>query len=182
MTDQQIIEQILDPSQSEKGFRALISQYKEQIYYVIRRIVLVHEDADDVFQNTMIKIFNNLKKFEQKSSLYTWMYKIATNEAISHLRSRKRLGMMDNNIPEDISESMLTADDYFEGDKLQLELQKAVAALPEKQREVFNLKYYEEMKYSDMSKILGTTEGALKASYFHAVQKIESHIIKANLV
>jgi RNA polymerase sigma factor (sigma-70 family) len=182
LTDQELISMLLNPVESEKGFRLLISQYKEQIYYVIRRIVLVHEDADDVFQNTMIKVFKNIKNFEFKSSLYTWVYKIATNESLTHLRIRKRLGNFDNNIPENISDNLLTSDEYFEGDRLQLELQKAVAALPEKQKEVFNLKYYEEMKYSDMSKLLDTSEGALKASYFHAVKKIEAFIKKSNII
>ena len=168
MADNDLIEMILDPSQTEKGFRTMVSQYKEQIYFVIRRIVIVHEDADDVFQNTMIKVFRNIERFERKSSLYTWIYRIAKNEAISHLRSKKRLGIMNNNIPEEISDQLLIADPYFEGDKLQLELQKAISALPDKQREVFNLKYYDEMKYSDMSKLLNTSEGALKAvSYTH---------------
>lgn len=110
------------------------------------------------------------------------MYKIATNEAFTFLRSKNRTANKDNCVPEEVSEQLLVADDYFEGDALQLELQKAVAALPEKQREVFNLKYYNEMKYSEMSKLLHTSEGALKASYFHAVKKIEAHINKSNLI
>lgn len=182
MTDQELITMLLNPADREKGFRMLISQYKEQIYFVIRRIVLVHEDADDVFQNTMIKVINNIKSFEFKSSLYTWMYKIASNESLTHLRIKKRLGNFDNSIPENIADTMLSADEYFEGDKLQLELQKAVATLPEKQREVFCLKYYEEMKYKEMSELLNTSEGALKASYFHAVKKIEAFIKKSNII
>jgi len=171
-----------DPVHGERGFSMLIGQYKEQLYHVIRKIVLVHDDADDVFQNTMIKIFRNINRFEQKSSLFTWMYKIASNEAFSFLRSKKRVTGSDKGMDDTMTEKLLIADDYFEGDALQLELQKAVAGLPDKQREVFNLKYYDEMKYSEMSKLLHTSEGALKASYFHAVKKIEMHIKKSNLI
>ena len=171
-----------DPVHGERGFSMLIGLYKEQLYHVIRKIVLVHDDADDVFQNTMIKIFRNINRFEQKSSLFTWMYKIASNEAFSFLRSKKRVTGSDKGMDDTMTEKLLIADDYFEGDALQLELQKAVAGLPDKQREVFNLKYYDEMKYSEMSKLLHTSEGALKASYFHAVKKIEMHIKKSNLI
>ena len=180
-TDEELIAMMQDAVQREQGFRLLIRQYKEQLYYVIRRIVLDHEDADDIFQNTMIKIFRNIDRFEQKSSLYTWMYRIASNEAISFLRSQKRLATLGDSMSEEVSERLLAADPYFDGDEIQKELVKAVAALPEKQREVFQLKYYDDMKYSEMSKLLHTSEGALKASYFHAVRKIESHLNNLNL-
>jgi RNA polymerase sigma factor (sigma-70 family) len=180
-TDTELISMMKDSSQREHGYRLLLTKYQERLYMVIRRIVLNHGDADDVFQNTMIKIFNNVHRFEQKASLFTWMYKIASNEALSFLRANKRLNSIDGSMPMQVAEQSLAADQYFEGDMLQLELMKAVAALPEKQREVFQLKYFDNMKYSEMSEMLDLTEGALKASYFHAVKKIETHIKNINI-
>lgn len=180
-TDQELIAMMQSEEKREHGFRCLLVMYQERMYMVIRRIVLDHSDADDVFQNTMVKIFNNINRFEMKSSLYTWMYKIATNEAISFLRTQKKILTNDGSMPEHIAGQILEADPYFDGDVVQKELWKAVASLPEKQREVFRLKYFEEMKYSEMSKLLQLTEGALKASYFHAVKKIEDYIKKINI-
>lgn len=158
----------------ERGFRYLMAQYRERLYWHIRRMVLVHEDADDVLQNTFIKIYRGVLQFEGKSKLYTWLYRIATNEAISHLQAKAR------HASESIDDTMaalsnrLQADEWFDGDEIEVKLQKAIAALPEKQRIVFNLRYYDEMPYEQMSTILATSAGALKASFHHAVKKVEA--------
>jgi len=174
--DQQILQSLKDPSTRELAFRQLISKYKERLYWHIRKIVLNHEDADDVLQNTMIKIWNGLETFRAESSLFTWLYRIATNESITFLNQRKRTmlpGLSDIN--EYLVEN-IESDTYFDGDEWQLLLQKAIAVLPDKQRIVFNMKYFDEIKYEDMSAILETSVGALKASYHHAVKKVEEYV------
>lgn len=174
LTDEQLLELIhLD---KESGFRSLMHQYQEQTYWHIRRMVTTHEDADDVVQNTFIKVFKNLDKFKGNSKLYTWIYRIATNESLTYLKKRKRRHAESIDESENNIEYNLVADDYFDGDSIQLLLQKAIISLPDKQKAVFNLRYYEEMPYSDMSEILETSVGALKASYHHAVKKIEEYI------
>ncbi|GJG27131.1 DNA-directed RNA polymerase sigma-70 factor [Segatella bryantii] len=156
----------------------LVKQFSQSLYWKIRQIVLSHDDADDVLQNTFIKVWNNLDQFEGKSSLSTWLYRIAINESLDFLRKKKQ--ELDIDIDADVSvANRLLADDFFDGDEMQALLQEAISRLPEKQRVVFNMKYYDGMKYSDMSKILGTTEGALKASYHIAVQKI-TEFLKAH--
>jgi RNA polymerase sigma-70 factor, ECF subfamily len=156
-----------------KGFILLVEEYSTRLYWHIRRIVILHEDADDALQNTFINIWKNIGKFRSESSLYTWIYTIATNEALAILRKRKK----NSSIPLDGLENYFTDSDegntMFDGDEIQIKLQNAILQLPEKQRIVFNMKYFEEMQYNDMSKILKTSEGALKASYHHAVKKIE---------
>lgn len=177
--DQQILESLKDPATREQAFRHLISKYKERLYWHIRKIVLNHDDTDDVLQNTFIKIWNGLDSFRGDSSLFTWFYRIATNESITFLNQRKRKmmpGLTDVN--EYLLEN-LESDTYFDGDEWQMMLQKAIATLPDKQRIVFNLKYFEEMKYEDMSEILETSVGALKASFHHAVKKVEE-FVKSN--
>lgn len=174
LTDEQLLELIR--LNKESGFRSLMHQYQEQTYWHIRRMVTTHEDADDVVQNTFIKVFRNLDKFKGNSKLYTWIYRIATNESLTYLKSRKRRHSESIDESENNIENNLIADDYFDGDSVQLLLQKAIVALPDKQKAVFNLRYYEEMPYSDMSEILETSVGALKASYHHAVKKIEEYI------
>ena len=174
LTDEQLLELIqLD---KEGGFRSLMHQYQEQTYWHIRRMVTTHEDADDVVQNTFIKVFKNLDKFKGNSKLFTWIYRIATNESITFLKSRKKRHSESIDEPENAIENSLVADEYFDGNNAQVILQKAIIALPEKQKAVFNLRYFEEMPYSDMSEVLGTSVGALKASYHHAVKKIEQFI------
>lgn len=158
----------------ERGFRHLMAQYRERLYWHIRRIVGVHEDADDVLQNTFIKVYRGVLQFEGKSKLYTWLYRIATNEAISHLQSKVRHASDSLDDSETTLGNRLRADEWFDGDEIQLKLQKAIALLPEKQRIVFNLRYYEEMPYEKMSTILATSTGALKASFHHAVKKVEA--------
>jgi RNA polymerase sigma-70 factor (ECF subfamily) len=171
-----LVQQLQDSNTRDKAFRVLITQYKERLYWHIRKIVIVHDDADDVLQNTFVKIFKNIEKFNGESKLYSWMYRIATNESITFINKRSK----ERNV--DISEyhhqlvSTLESDVYFSGDEIQLVLQKAIASLPQKQQLVFKMKYYDEIKYDEMSSILGTSVGALKASYFHAVKKIEKYI------
>ncbi len=174
VSDEQIMELLRSEQGFERGFRQLMAQYRERLYWHIRRMVLLHEDADDVLQNTFIKIYRGVLQFEGKSKLYTWMYRIATNEAISHLQSKAR------NASESIDDTLtamsnrLQADEWFDGDALEVKLQRAIAELPEKQRIVFNLRYYDEMPYEQMSAVLSTSTGALKASFHHAVKKVEA--------
>ncbi|MEM9686461.1 MAG: RNA polymerase sigma factor [Bacteroidota bacterium] len=170
------IAQLKEKKTQEQAFGTLVSQYKERLYWHIRRIVLNHDDTDDVLQNTFIKIYRSIDGFKGESALYSWMYRIATNEALSFLKSKARKYSITS---EELQHKMvedLTADVYFEGDEIQLKLQKAIATLPEKQRLVFNMKYFENMKYEDISKIIDTSVGALKASYHHAVKKIEQYV------
>jgi RNA polymerase sigma-70 factor (ECF subfamily) len=174
--DQQILDNLKHHSTKELAFRHLISKYKERLYWHIRKIVLNHDDTDDVLQNTLIKIWNGIDSFRAESSLFTWLYRIATNESITFLNNRKRkmmTGLTDGN--EYLIEN-LESDSYFDGDEWQMILQKAIATLPEKQRLVFNMKYFDEIKYEEMSEILGTSVGALKASYHHAVKKVEDYV------
>ncbi len=155
-----------------KGFEALVDQYSEKLYWQVRRIVMSHDDADDVVQNAFIKAWQAIDSFEGKSKIFTWLSRIAINEALDFVKKRrKRAGI---SADEDVSvANELIADEYFDGDLTQAQLQEAVSRLPDVQRTVFNLRYFDEMKYSDMSRVLGTSEGALKASYHHAVKKIE---------
>lgn len=158
----------------ERGFRIMMAQYRERLYWHVRRMVLAHEDADDVLQNTFIKVYRGIHQFEGKSKLYTWLYRIATNEAISHLQSRARHAATSLDDTAALLGSRLQADAWFDGEALQLQLQKAVSELPDKQRIVFNLRYFEEMPYEEMSAMLDTSVGALKASFHHAVKKVEA--------
>lgn len=158
------------------AFEVLVSNYKERLYWHVRRIVLNHDDADDVLQNTFIKVFRNIDSFKGDSKLFSWMYRIATNEALSFLNQKsKKLGLSNVEYQESIVHN-LKADVYFEGDEIQLKLQKAIAALPEKQKLVFNMKYFEDLKYEEISEILDTSVGGLKASYHLAVKKIEAFL------
>ncbi|SDR82280.1 RNA polymerase sigma-70 factor, ECF subfamily [Polaribacter sp. KT25b] len=160
----------------EKAFRVLITQYKERLYWHIRKIVISHDDADDVLQNTFIKIFKNIDKFNEQSKLYSWMYRIATNEAITFINKRAKDRSVDISDYQHQLASTLESDVYFSGDEIKVILQKAIATLPQKQQLVFNMKYFDELKYNEISEILETSVGALKASYFHAVKKIENYI------
>ena len=177
MTDEiSLIERLQDAQNKEQAFRELVSIYKERLYWHIRKIVISHDDADDVLQNTFIKIFKNIGTFKQESQLFSWMYRIATNESISFINKRAR----ENNV--DISEyqyslvSNLDSDMMFSGEEIQHLLQKAIQTLPTKQQLVFNMKYFDSLKYRQIADILETSEGALKASYFHAVKKIEEFV------
>jgi RNA polymerase sigma factor (sigma-70 family) len=174
-SDIELLKFFLNPETRHYGFNLLANKYKEKLYRHIRRIVIVHDDTDDLLQETFVKIWNNLEKFRGESSLYTWFYRIATNECISFLKKKRNRLMLPVVDVEKELERFLTSDPWFDGDELQKKLQKALLSLPEKQRLVFNLRYFEEMPYEEMSKILKTSEGALKASYHHAIKKIEKY-------
>jgi RNA polymerase sigma-70 factor (ECF subfamily) len=172
------IKELLDPQTQQKAFGVLLHRYQKPLYHHIRNIVLNHDDADDVLQNTFIKIFQYLKDFKGESKLFSWMYRIATNEAITHLNQKaKKQGFTSNEYQEKII-NQLETDVYFEGDAFQIQLQKAIATLPDKQQLVFKMKYFQELKYEEIAEIVGTSVGALKASYHHAVKKIEDYINK----
>jgi len=176
ISDDQILSLCNEEAKIEQGFKLLMQKYQERLYWHVRRMVFEHDDANDVIQNTFIKVFRSINKFEGKSKLYTWLYRIATNESITFLnkKNRKSTASLDN---EDYNlENQLKADDYFDGDEIQRKLQDALNKLPEKQRVVFNLRYFDELGYKEMSEVLGTSVGALKASYHHAVKKIESYL------
>ncbi len=175
-SDKDLIARFREERTRQAAFRAIVERYQKRLYWHIRRMLVDHDDTDDVLQNSFIKAWKGLDNFKEDSQLYTWLYRIATNETLSFIRQRKadlyvRYGDVEHSI-----ESKLTSDNYFNGDAIQKKLQVAIAQLPEKQRLVFTMKYFEDMKYEDMSAILETSVGALKASYHHAVKKIEAFI------
>ena len=174
ISDDHILELLGTSTTHERGFRLLMTRYQEPLYRHVRRMLYDHDDANDVIQNTFIKVFRNVERFEGKSKLYTWLYRIATNEAITFINSRQRKNTDTIDNPENAHlANRLRADTFFDGDEVQIRLQQAIAILPDKQRTVFNLRYYDEMPYEEMSEVLGTSVGALKASYHHAVKKVE---------
>ena len=174
--DRELISELKQENTRDLAFHRLVKLYQERLYWHIRKILLNHEDTDDVLQNTFIKVWKSIGNFREESTLYTWLYRIATNESITFLNSKKRRNLLPLNDASDYLMENLTSDPYFEGDKLQMKLQQAILKLPEKQRIVFNMKYFDEMKYEEMSKVLDTSVGALKASYHHATKKIEEFI------
>lgn len=175
MTEEQLINNLRDPRLRNKTFGLLVSKYQEKIYWHIRRMVVIHEDADDVVQNTFIKVFRNLENFKGDSKIYTWMYRIATNESITHLKKKQRRSLTSVPWEETVAEH-LKADSFFDGDEATRQLLVAISKLPEKQRLVFQLKYFDNMTYKEISEILDTSEGALKASFHHATNKIKDEI------
>ncbi|WP_271406035.1 RNA polymerase sigma factor [Tenacibaculum soleae] len=181
MTDElTLIIQLQSPKTKELAFKQLVSLYKERLYWHIRKIVISHHDADDVLQNTFIKIFKNIDSFKKDSKLYSWMYRIATNESITFINKRAKEKNIDITDYQQELVSNLDNDNWFTGEEIQLILQKAIATLPQKQQLVFNMKYFDEMKYQQISEILETSVGALKASYHIAVKKIEQFIKSYN--
>ncbi len=177
MNDEKLlVAQLKNPDTQEQAFRNLMSLYKERLYWHIRKIVLSHADADDVLQNTFIKIFKNIHSFKGNSKLYSWMYRIASNEAITFINKKAKKQNVDISDLQHKMADDLQEDNYYTGDEIQQLLQKAIFTLPQKQQLVFNMKYFDEMKYTEMSEILETSVGALKASYFHAVKKIEKFL------
>ncbi|GAA4281119.1 RNA polymerase sigma factor [Gaetbulibacter aestuarii] len=179
MTDEtQLVEHLKSEKEKDQAFRLLVSQYKERLYWHIRNIVKSHDDTDDVLQNTFIKVYKNIHNFKGESKLFSWMYRIATNESITFLNKEAKRQQISNGEFQELVIKNLESDVYFEGSAIQLKLQKAIATLPEKQQLVFNMKYFEELKYKDMADILETSEGALKASYHLAVKKIEAYLTK----
>ncbi|MBR0432641.1 MAG: sigma-70 family RNA polymerase sigma factor [Bacteroidaceae bacterium] len=169
--EQQIVEQLHDVKRREQAFTMLVDHFKEQLYWQIRRMVLSHDDADDVLQNTFIKAWTGLEGFRGDSKLSTWLFRIANNETLNFLERKRQALSIDDEAAVGVA-ARLESDPYFDGDETERQLQEAIAQLPAKQRQVFNLKYFDEMKYEEMSDLLGTSVGALKASYHHAVKKI----------
>lgn len=177
MQDEKVfIDQLLHPKTQHEAFRELLQLYQKPLYNHIRNIVLNHDDTDDVLQNTFIKVFQNIKNFKGESKLFSWMYRIATNEALSFLQQKAKKNGISNEDAQQKALNKLESDVFFDGDEIQLKLQKAIATLPEKQQLVFKMKYFEELKYEEISEIVDTSVGALKASYHLAVKKIEEYL------
>lgn len=175
-SDRELLSLIKNKEQQNYAFNLIVRKYQERLYWHIRKMVIVHDDADDLLQNTFIKAWKGLESFRGESQLFTWLYRIATNEALSFLKEKRRKYLVPIVDVERELSSSLEGDINFYGDDLQLKLQKAVLTLPEKQRLVFNMRYFDEMKYEDIAEILNTSVGALKASYHHAAKKIENFI------
>ncbi|MDD6518533.1 MAG: sigma-70 family RNA polymerase sigma factor [Prevotella sp.] len=175
--EKQLVALLTNPATRERAFAELVKQYSQPLYWQIRRLVLSHDNADDVLQNTFVKAWMNIDSFQGKSQLSTWMYRIAINESIDFLRRQRNVSTLDIDDAPNVA-NQLMSDDYFDGDEAQAMLQQAIAKLPEVQRTVFNLRYYDDMKYSEISKILNTSVGALKASYHIAVKKIKEELDK----
>ncbi|CAN1486807.1 RpoE DNA-directed RNA polymerase specialized sigma subunit, sigma24 homolog [Flavobacteriaceae bacterium] len=174
--EKEFIINLLNPKTQNEAFQKLLREYQKPLYNHIRNIVLNHDDTDDVLQNTFVKVFQNLKNFKGESKLFSWMYRIATNEALTFLNQKARkIGVSSVELQNKAIDN-LKADDYFDGNEIQIKLQKAIALLPEKQQLVFKMKYFEDLKYEEISEILGTSVGGLKASYHHAVKKIEAFV------
>jgi len=176
LSDKELLERFRNPDTRNYSFNLLIRKYQKKVYWHVRRIVIGHDDADDVVQETFVKVWKNLENFKEEAQLFTWIYRIATNEALSFLRKKKTRFFIPLIHVENRLAKTLIDDNFFHGDEIQLKLQKAILILPEKQRIVFNMKYYDELKYQEMSEVLGTSVGALKASYHHAVKKIENYL------
>lgn len=177
-TEDEIVTLLRDPDRQRDAFAQVVACYGEKLYWQIRKMVLDHEDANDLLQNTFLKAWTNIDYFRGEAKLSTWLYKIAINECITFLNRQRNM----NNVSIDDTDvfllERLKGDEYFDGDEAQLKLQEAILTLPEKQRLVFTMKYFDEMKYDEMSDILGTSVGALKASYHHAVKKVEEFLTK----
>lgn len=173
MEDSEIVRLFHSGKGEERAFRILVEKYSQRLYWHIRKIVISHEDSDDVLQETFVKIWQGLKEFRQESKLFTWMYRVATNEAINFLAEKNRRPYGNSQEITTMLENQLESDIFFSGDDIQKELQRAVLRLPERQRMVFNMKYFDGMKYEDMAEILNVTVGTLKATYHNAVKKIE---------
>jgi len=171
--DKEILEMFAGKTDSNKAFRLLVEKYNVRLYWHIRKIVISHDDADDVLQNTFVKVWKGLKNFRYDAELFTWMYRIATNESITFLNNKKKMAFSTGADIEDILLNNLEGDAYFDGNKIEKELQKAILKLPERQRMVFNMKYFDDMKYDEIADVLDVTVGALKASYHHAVKKVQ---------
>lgn len=170
------IDALKSQTEKETAFRTLVSQYKEPLYWQIRKIVLDHDDTDDVLQNTFIKVFKNIESFKADSKLYTWMYRIATNEAITFINKKAKRANLSNEELKNRAIANLKTDVYFEGDAIQLQLQKAIATLPQRQKLIFSMKYFEDHTYEQLSEILDTSVGGLKSSYHIAVKKVTDYI------
>lgn len=177
-TEDELIERLRDPATLRNAFEQVVNVYSEKLYWQIRKMVLSHDDANDLLQNTFLKAWTNIEYFRGEAKLSTWLYKIAINECITFLNRQRNNANVSIDDTDVFLLERLKSDEYFDGDDAQLKLQKAILGLPEKQRLVFNMKYFDEMKYEEMSDILGTSVGALKASYHHAVKKVEEFLTK----
>lgn len=176
-TDNELIVLFRNPVTKEKAFTAIVNRYKEKLYWHIRRILVIHEDADDVLQNVFIKVWNGLENFREDCRLYTWLYRICTNETITYLEALKKRKAINFNNTNLNPEERIKADAHFDAGKIEWKLQLAIQQLPPQQKIVFNLRYFDEMPYSEMSGILNVSEGSLKASYHHAAKKIEAWLL-----
>lgn len=174
--EKQLIEALQDPQQQRAAFEEVVRSYRERLYWQIRRMVLSHEDANDLLQNTFIKAWTNLSYFRGEAKLSTWLYRIALNECLNFLSRQQNLNSLQLDDPEGNLANQVEGDPYFDGDRAEKMLQAAILSLPEKQRAVFNMKYFQEMKYEEISEVFGTSVGALKASYHYAVKKIEEFL------
>ncbi|MDR1939001.1 MAG: sigma-70 family RNA polymerase sigma factor [Tannerellaceae bacterium] len=177
-TEDELVERLRNPSTSREAFEWVVSLYGEKLYWQIRKMVLNHDDTNDLLQNTFLKAWMNIDCFRGDAKLSTWLYKIAINECITFLNRQRTLNLVSMDDADVFLLERLKGDAYFDGDSAQMKLQEAILRLPEKQRLVFNMKYFDEMKYDDMSEILGTSVGALKASYHHAVKKVEEFLTR----
>ncbi len=176
LQEKEFIKELLNPKTQNQAFKKLLKEYQKPLYNHIRTIVLNHDDTDDVLQNTFVKVFKYLNKFKGESKLFSWMYRIATNEALTFLNIKGKINGISSETLQKKTIDNLKADIYFDGDEIQFKLQRAIASLPKKQQLVFKMKYFEELKYEEISEILGTSVGGLKASYYHAVKKIEAFV------
>lgn len=175
--DLELLAQFRQPETKERAYTAIVRKYQERLYWHIRRMVVNHDDANDVLQNVFIRVWNGLENFREDSRLYTWLYRIATNECLSFLEQKKKKASLSLSDMEEGLANQVQADKDFDPQKIEWKLQVAIQKLPEKQRLVFSLRYYDEMPYEEMSRVLDTSEGALKASYHHAVKKIEDYLL-----
>lgn len=177
-TEEEIVLQLRDPARQRDAFSKTVSLYGEKLYWQIRKMVLNHEDANDLLQNTFLKAWTNIDYFRGDAKLSTWLYRIAINECITFLNRQRTMNNVSIDDTDEFLLEKLKGDEYFDGDEAEMKLQRAILTLPEKQRAVFNMKYFDDMKYEDMSEIFGTSVGALKASYHHAVKKVEEFLTK----
>lgn len=175
--EKELVRQLQDKATARQAFDVLLKMYSQPVYWQIRKMVMNHDDANDLVQNVFIKAWNNLHNFRGDAKLSTWLFKIAVNESINFINKEKQRLQLSEDADDSFLLNNIEADSYFDGDELQRELQKAVAKLPDKQRLVFNMRYYDEMKYEEMSEVLGTSVGALKASYHHAVKKVTEALL-----
>lgn len=177
LTDEELVIQFKTTNSREQAFTGIVKKYQQKLYWHIRRMVISHDDADDVLQNTFIKVWKGLEQFKGEAQLYTWLYRIATNESITFINNKKRKHTEAIETEDSYLHNSLRSERNFDASQAEWKLQQAILTLPEKQRIVFNLRYFDEMPYEEMSKVLDTSEGALKASYHHAVKKVEDYLL-----
>src|SRR6186997_420994 len=176
-TDSELLLQFRNPITKEKAYTTLIKKYQEKLYWHVRRMVIEHEDANDVLQNVLIRVWNGLQNFREDSQLYTWLYRVATNECLTYLEQQKKRSSVSLSDVESGLENKIKSDKHFDANKVEWKLQLAIQQLPDKQRVVFGLRYFDEMPYEEMSRVLETSEGAINPSYQQAVKKIEDYML-----